>query len=86
MVEKWKKKLKKTSRNFWKKDLDKIVEDIIDDNYFKYDYKPLSWYKNLVRIRVWKYRIVFRQVEWDNQIILFWKRWDVYKSLKNLSL
>ncbi|MDQ7008959.1 MAG: type II toxin-antitoxin system RelE/ParE family toxin [Candidatus Gracilibacteria bacterium] len=87
MVEKWRKEVEKTARNFGKKDLEEIIQDIINNDYSKYDFKYLSGYKNILRIRVGNYRIVFKEVKLgDNKIILFGKRGDVYKSLKNLNI
>ena len=85
MVEKWKKELEKAARNFGKKDLEKIVIDIINKEYSWYDVKPLIWFENVFRIRVWNYRIIFKaEQSRENKILLFWKRGDVYKALKDV--
>ena len=45
------------------------------------DIKKLKWSKNLRRLRVWKYRILFEKYD-DKLIILvidIWSRGDIYK-------
>lgn len=86
MVEKWRKNYNKISKNFSNIDFEEILVDIENKNYSKYDIKSLSWYKNILRIRIWDYRAIIREWVEDDKIILFWKRWDVYKSLKNLNI
>jgi len=83
MVNIWMKQLK----NLWKStkiDFDFIILDILDEKYRDYDYKKLSWYQNLYRIRIGWYRIIFRDDDWDIKILLIWKRWDVYKLLHKI--
>lgn len=70
---------KSTNINF-----DKIIYDILNFDYNKYDYKELVWFSNLHRIRVWWYRIVFEIKDNEIKILLIWTRWDVYKKLKQM--
>lgn len=83
MVKKWIKQLtlleKSTNINF-----DKIILDIFAWNFLEYDFKELEWYKNLYRIRVWTYRIVFKKEKENINILMIWSRWDVYKKLKQM--
>ncbi len=86
MVKQWQKSLLKTSVNLKNIDFEKVIEDISQRSYSKYDIKTISWYKNLFRIRIWDYRLIFldKQEDSEPKILLFWKRWDVYNHLKNL--
>ena len=86
MVEKWKKNYDKISRTFSNVNFEKILEDIQNKNYSEYNIKHLSWYKWILRLRIWDYRAIIKEWEEKDRVVLFWKRWDVYKSLKNLSL
>ena len=63
---------------------DSIILDILNGFYTKYDYRKLSWYKSIYRIRIWEYRIIFKDQDWNIKILLIWKRWDIYKLLKQL--
>ena len=79
MVKKWMKQVKK----LWEItniDFDLIILNILNWDYEQYDYKKLSWYTDLYRVRVWWYRIILKKWE-DISIILIWTRWDVYKNL-----
>jgi len=86
MVEKWRKNYNKISKTFSNIDFESILEDIENRNYSKYDIKVLTWYKNIFRIRIWDYRAIIKKWKENDKIILFWKRWDVYKSLRNLNI
>ncbi len=86
MVEKWRKNYNKISQTFSNIDFEEILIDIENKNYSKYNIKSLSWYKNIFRIRIWDYRAIIKEWKENDKIILFWKRWDVYKSLKNLNI
>lgn len=83
MVKKWMKQLilleKTTNINF-----DLIISDIFKWEYLKYDYKELTWYKDLHRIRIWWYRIIFQIKNDEIKILMIWTRWDVYKKLKQM--
>ncbi len=78
MVKKWIKQLNAIKSNT-EIDFDKIILDILNWNYSLYDVEKMTWYKNLYRIRVWTYRIIFKDVSWNITIELIKKRWDVYK-------
>ena len=45
------------------------------------DIKPLKWYKNLRRLRIDKYRVIFEKNDSKLVILLItlWSRWDIYK-------
>ena len=86
MVEKWRKNYNKISQTFSNIDFEEILIDIENKNYSKYNIKSLSWYKNIFRIRIWDYRAIIKEWKENDRIILFWKKWDVYKSLKNLNI
>jgi len=83
MVKQWMKNLIILSKNT-DIDFDKIVQNILIWNYIKYDFKELSGYKNLYRVRIWWYRIIFSKNINDISIILIWNRWNVYKKLKQI--
>ncbi len=81
MVKKWIKQLillEKTTNI----DFDIIISDILNWNYEKYDQKELTWYDNLYRIRVWGYRIIFKNEKNIIKVLLIWTRGSVYKQLK----
>ena len=81
MVKKWIKQLillEKTTNI----DFDTIISDILNWNYEKYDQKELTWYNNLYRVRVWWYRIIFRNEKSNIKVLLIWTRGSVYKQLK----
>jgi mRNA-degrading endonuclease RelE of RelBE toxin-antitoxin system len=83
MVKKWIKQLillEKTTNI----DFDTIIFDILSWNYEKYDQKELTWYNNLYRVRVWWYRIIFRNEKNNIKILLVWTRGSVYKQLKTM--
>lgn len=83
MVEKWKKDLDKISKTLKGINFEKILEDILSKKYDKYDIKPLNWLKYHYRIRVWKYRIVFKDEDWKEiQLIAIKSRWQAYRWLK----
>lgn len=47
------------------------------------DCKKMKWYKNTYRMRVWKYRFIYK-VDKEKVIILFidaWSRGQIYSSL-----
>ena len=81
MVKIWIKQLNKLNLNS-NIDFDKIILDIFNLNFQDYDFKQLSWFKNLFRIRIGNYRIIFSNNKWNIRILFIWKRWDVYKWLK----
>jgi len=81
MVKIWIKQLNKLNLNS-NIDFDKIILDIFNLNFQDYDFKQLSWFKNLFRIRTGNYRIIFSNNKWNIRILFIWKRWDVYKWLK----
>lgn len=83
MVKKWMKQLHVLWKNTYI-DFDKIIYDILSWKYENYDYKELSWYDSLYRIRIWWYRIIFKKTNNDYTILLIWTRWDVYKKLKQI--
>ena len=59
MVKKWIKQLQIISEVSWI-DFWKIIGDILNGDYKKYDFKVLWWFKDLWRVRVGSYRIVFK--------------------------
>jgi len=82
MVQKWKKDLDLISKNLKNINFEIILEDIKTRNYVNYDKKVLSWYKNLYRIRLGRYRIIFKDITWEDvKIISIKNRWNVYKWL-----
>ncbi len=83
MVRRWIKQLN-SIKLVSKIDFDKIILDILEWNYSLYDIKSLVWYDELYRLRIWKYRIIFKNNNWDIKVLFLWKRWDVYKWLNNL--
>jgi len=82
MVKKWIKQLQIISQVSWI-DFWKIIADILNGDYEKYDFKVLWWFKDLWRVRIGSYRIVFK-LKPEIRILLVWKRWDVYKKLKQM--
>jgi len=81
MVKIWIKQLNKVNLNS-NIDFDKIILDIFNLNFQNYDFRQLSWFQNLFRIRIGNYRIIFSNNKWNIKILFIWKRWDVYKWLK----
>lgn len=76
MVKSWEKYI---SKNKLKWELQKIIEDISNNNLSDYSIKKLKWYDNYFRIRKWKIRIVFiKNDEW-NEIVAVDTRWNIYK-------
>lgn len=76
MTKSWEKYI---SKNNFKDDLEKIIEDISNNNLSSYPVVKLKWYDNYFRIRKWKIRIVFiKKDEW-NEISAVDTRWDIYK-------
>ena len=82
MVKIWIKQLNKISLHS-DIDFDKIILDIFNLDFKQYDFKQLSWFRKLFRIRIWVYRIIFSNNNWNIKILFIWKRWDIYKWLKN---
>jgi len=78
MVEKWKKQLLKLDKNW---ELKNIIKDIINNKFDKYDFKKLTWHKNIFRIRKGKIRIFFKIENWKSLLLRIESRWDVYKNL-----
>ena len=85
MVKFWIKQLEIIKKNSWI-DFDKIILDIFDGQFQNYDVKLLKWYKNLYRLRIWTYRIIFKNEKNNIKVLFIWKRWDVYKWLKKTNL
>ncbi len=81
MVKIWIKQLNKVNLNS-NIDFDKIILDIFNLNFQNYDFRQLSWFQNLFRIRIGNYRIIFSNNKWNIKILFIWKRWDIYKWLK----
>lgn len=48
---------------------EKAITAIQNDDFEDFDYKKLIWYEDLFRIRIWDYRIIFRQSPNWNKII-----------------
>ena len=61
--------------------LEDVIEDILQWNISRYDVKKLAGYEKLLRIRVWKIRIVFEQKEMGYIMRKIDTRWDVYKNI-----
>ena len=80
MVKKWIKELNIINLNT-NIDFDKIIFDILNWNYHIYDVTKMSWYNNLYRIRIWTYRIIFKDIKWKINIESIKKRWNIYKWL-----
>jgi len=80
MVKKWIKELNSINNNS-SFNFDKIILDILNWKYHIYDVTKMSWYKNLYRIRIWTYRIIFKDIKWIITIESIKKRVDVYKWL-----
>lgn len=78
MTKSWEKYI---SKNKFKNDLKKIIEDISRNNLSSYIVIKLKWYDNYFRIRKWKIRIVFIKKEDENEILAIDTRWDIYKWL-----
>jgi len=78
MVKKWEKFINK---NIYKDILNKIIEDIINNNLDWYYIKPLIWHKNYFRIRKWNIRIIFEKNEIENNIVAVDTRWQIYRWL-----
>jgi len=80
MVKKWEKNLrsiqKTTGINF-----DEILKDIQENRLEEYDVKPLSWYRNKYRLRIWRYRVIFDKIDWKNIVQKINSRWRIYKKL-----
>ena len=79
MVQKWEKFIHK---NIYKKELEKIISDILNNNLDKYFLKSINWYKNYFRIRKWNIRIVFEKCNYENKIVAIDTRWQIYRGLK----
>ncbi len=82
MVKSWIKQLKIINMNS-KINFDKIILDILNMEFENYDIKNLNWYENLYRVRIGTYRIIFKKINSEIKILFLWKRWDVYKWLRN---
>lgn len=80
----WKEREKYINKSRYKKELLKVVEDILDDNISVYDAIKMQWYKDCFRIRKGKMRIVFKKNDWKNEIVAVQARGNIYKWLKNL--
>jgi len=83
MVKIWIKQLNILNKNS-KINFDKIILDLLNLEFEKYDIKILSGFSNLYRLRIWTYRIIFENIDWKVKILFLWKRWDVYKWLRKI--
>ncbi len=83
MVKFWIKQLEIINKNS-KIDFDKIIFDILSWNFWEYDIRPLNGFINLFRVRIWTYRLIYKNIDWNIKILFLWKRWDVYKWLRKL--
>ncbi len=83
MVKTWIKQLRIINNNS-KIDFDEIIFNVLKWEFQQYDIKLLAWYKNLYRIRIGTYRIVFQNIDSETRVLFIWKRWDVYKWLKKI--
>ena len=79
MVQKWEKFINK---NIYKKILEKIIKDILNNNLEWYYLKPVKWYKNYFRIRKWNIRLVFEKNISENKIVAVDTRWQIYRWLQ----
>ena len=57
----------------------KILKDILDNNLWDYDIKPIEWSKDMFRLRKWSVRFIFKRTPSWNKIVNINNRWDVYK-------
>jgi mRNA-degrading endonuclease RelE of RelBE toxin-antitoxin system len=80
MVQKWIKQLN-SLKKISKIDFDKIIVNILDWKAYLYDVKKMNWYNDLYRVRIWKYRIIFEDAQWNINILLIWQRENIYKWL-----
>lgn len=80
MVKKWEKNLRMVEKGA-DIDFDTIFDDLYSDNVWQYDVKRLVWYKNLFRIRIWDYRIIFEKTKEKNIVRDFWRRQSIYKKI-----
>lgn len=78
MVQQRQKRISKLDRKLKKRILNTVL-DIVSGKFSNYDFKKLSWFDNLFRIRIGNIRIVFeiKNDLWYIKRIDF--RWDVYK-------
>lgn len=80
MVKKWKKLTDKFTKSGGRSNLATDVENIEKwINLELYDIKPLLWFKDQFRVRLWDYRLIFEKTDNWNKILKIDKRWDVYK-------
>lgn len=59
----------------------RALKAVASDAYQSLDVKKLIGQDNLYRIRIGKWRIVFRKERGGNKILKIESRWDVYKWL-----
>jgi len=85
MVKTWIKQLDIVNKNS-KINFDEIILDLLNWEFKNYDIKLLSWYNYSYRLRIWTYRIIFENINSEIKILFIWKRWDIYKWLKNINL
>lgn len=76
MVKAWEKYIEKSR---YRKVLDVIIEDILNDNLSGYDIKEMKWYENYYRLRKWRIRIVFTKIDGNNMIKAVNERGNIYK-------
>ena len=80
MVKKWEKNLRLIEKQT-SIDLDTVINDIYAENLWNYDVKKLQWSQNLYRMRLGRYRIIFKRQENENIILDLGSRWDIYKKI-----
>lgn len=57
----------------------KALQAIDQDRFEGFDVKKLVWFEDLYRIRIGKWRIIFRKESSGNKVLKIESRWDVYK-------
>ena len=76
----WMKFLSKLDKNIRLK-LEKVIENILNNDFDNLDIQPLIWKKWYFKVRVWKIRVIFTKSKDENIIDKIDYRWDVYKNL-----
>ncbi len=80
MVADWVKFLRKENREV-SENIHKVVEKLLNWNLEWLDIKPIIWYKNYYRCRIWKVRIVYISNGKETFIKNIWYRGDIYNNL-----